>query len=195
MSYGEDRDGVFKHVLCKVRCQDGVKTVRYKFYYATQGSLPENPDTWVHCSCANFKFVLETSLTYHGSSDIKDSNGNFPRIKNPEMEGHLCKHLVCMASKAKMRKGKKEDSDLEKLRNLRAKAWSEDRYFGNEGINVNTVPKRFQKDLKTRRYDQLKEPKRQRQLKNAPRFRMSGPGVGMIRTKSKYPSPLNTTKG
>ena len=53
-----------------------------------------NSDCWIHCSCEYFTFNLEVALTTQGSSSVINSNGALPVEKNPEMKGHLCKHLI-----------------------------------------------------------------------------------------------------
>jgi len=194
VSFGEDRDGVFKQVIAQTKSDSGqgpYKT-RIKFYYATQGPLPENPDMWVHCSCPAFLYNNEVALAYHGSSEVITSNGRYPKIKNPMMDAYLCKHLVCILARAKKRKGRNADQQIAKLREMREVAWSRDR--GADGINVNTLPKRFRDALKktTRKTKGKMAPKpKVRKLKNAPRFKKSaGPGVGMIRNRPVYQSPL-----
>ena len=188
-SYGEDRDGVFKQVIANTKCDHGPYLTRIRFYYDTEGTLPENPDVWVHCSCPLFKFSLETCLAYHGSSEIKESNGRYPRIKNPDMDPYLCKHLVAIMARAKKKKGRNEAKNLEKLRKLRTQ-WNPER--GSEGLEITTLPKRFQSLLKTRLAKPKGQPKPKkppRQLKKAGRFEQ-GPGISYVRKRSRYPSTL-----
>lgn len=51
---------------------------------------------WCHCSCPYFTYYLEVVLQLHGSSRIKNSNGNMPKITNPRLRPYLCKHLYAL---------------------------------------------------------------------------------------------------
>ena len=64
------------------------------------GRIKENNRCWVHCSCPYFRYYLEVSLAARGSSSVVTSTGAFPKIRNPNMRPHLCKHLVAMIPKA-----------------------------------------------------------------------------------------------
>jgi hypothetical protein len=56
------------------------------------------PDSlvWVHCSCPYFTYHLEVVLKLRGSSDIRNSNAELPKIKNPSLKPYLCKHLYAL---------------------------------------------------------------------------------------------------
>jgi hypothetical protein len=56
--------------------------------------LPDS-QLWVHCSCPYFTYYLEVVLKLYGASDIYDSNGRLPRVRNyPAMRPYLCKHQL-----------------------------------------------------------------------------------------------------
>jgi len=52
---------------------------------------------WCHCSCPYFTYYLEVVLQLHGSSRIRNSNGNMPKITNPRLRPYLCKHLFALS--------------------------------------------------------------------------------------------------
>lgn len=54
-------------------------------------------DVKVHCDCKYFTFWLEYNLAQQNASDIINSNGSAPKIRNVEGRLHLCKHLVMAA--------------------------------------------------------------------------------------------------
>jgi len=74
-------------------------------------SVKPPSDMWCHCSCPYFTFYLEVTLQLHGSSTIKNSNGELPKIRNPKLKPYLCKHLYAltlyMINKDKGLKGNK----------------------------------------------------------------------------------------
>ncbi len=49
---------------------------------------------WASCSCAYFLYHCEVALKKRGSTDINYSNGKFPKITNPRLVSHACKHIV-----------------------------------------------------------------------------------------------------
>jgi len=51
----------------------------------------------VHCDCKYFTYWLEYNLAQKNASDIINSNGSAPKVKNVEGSLHLCKHLVMAA--------------------------------------------------------------------------------------------------
>lgn len=51
---------------------------------------------WCHCSCPYFTYYLEVVLKLYGSSTIRNSNGNMPRIRNQKLRPYLCKHLYSL---------------------------------------------------------------------------------------------------
>lgn len=49
---------------------------------------------WASCSCPYFLFHCEVALQKSGSSDINFSNGKLPKITNPRLVRHCCKHIA-----------------------------------------------------------------------------------------------------
>lgn len=49
---------------------------------------------WCSCSCPYFCFHVEKALSLSGSTDINFSNGKMPKITNPRLVKHTCKHCV-----------------------------------------------------------------------------------------------------
>jgi hypothetical protein len=68
-----------------------------RFYGPPRGNTP----CWVWCDCEMYTYTLEVALKDLGSSDVKNSNGEEPDIRNPMKVGYLCKHLVAAAQWAK----------------------------------------------------------------------------------------------
>lgn len=48
----------------------------------------------VSCSCADFKYRWEFSLNQTQAAEIEYSNGEFPKIRNPQLSKRMCKHLL-----------------------------------------------------------------------------------------------------
>lgn len=71
----------------------------FKFYYKDPKKRKDsvNNPTWLHCNCDHFLYNCEVALTARGSSDIHNSNGAAPKIKNPTLVPWLCKHLFAAA--------------------------------------------------------------------------------------------------
>ena len=49
---------------------------------------------WCSCSCPYFLYHVETALSKSGSTDINFSNGKMPKITNPRLVKHCCKHIA-----------------------------------------------------------------------------------------------------
>jgi len=64
------------------------------------GDIGPKTPVWVWCNCPFFKYYLEVADANKGSSDVIDSNGQPPRIRNPRGVPYLCKHLWLVTSKA-----------------------------------------------------------------------------------------------
>jgi len=79
-----------------VVCTDGRRNSYLRFFG------PPEPDSecWVWCSCPYFQFTLEVALARRNTSVVRNSNGQLPRVRNPAMIPHLCKHLVLIANAA-----------------------------------------------------------------------------------------------
>lgn len=54
---------------------------------------------WVSCDCEYFLYHCEVALMKKGSSDENYSNGAFPKITNPRLVAHACKHIVAALQK------------------------------------------------------------------------------------------------
>lgn len=55
---------------------------------------------YVTCSCPAFRYYSEVALIAKNNTDQIDSNGQFPKINNPNMEPYICKHLFATAKNA-----------------------------------------------------------------------------------------------
>ena len=106
------------------------RTKRQHLYHMTMriygraskaGKIKENHRCWVHCSCPYFRYYLEVSLAARGSSSVVTSTGAFPKVRNPGMRPHLCKHLIAMTTPATTAPAKPtkpttiDDRELDKL--------------------------------------------------------------------------------
>lgn len=65
----------------------------------------------VSCSCADFKYRWEFSLNQTQAAEIEYSNGEFPKIRNPQLAKRMCKHLLKLYEviKPELPKAKKND--------------------------------------------------------------------------------------
>lgn len=59
----------------------------------SDGAMKANNRAWVHCSCPYFRYHVEVADAARGSSNVITSTGAYPKIRNPRMKPHLCKHL------------------------------------------------------------------------------------------------------
>lgn len=73
-----------------VRCH-GTEKNPTDFKFRPQSNI------WVHCSCPYFTYYLEVALQLYGSSQIYNSNGQFPKIRNPSLKPYFCKHLYALS--------------------------------------------------------------------------------------------------
>ncbi len=55
---------------------------------------------YVTCSCPAFRYYSEVALMSKNNTDQIESNGQFPKINNPNMEPYICKHLFATAKDA-----------------------------------------------------------------------------------------------
>lgn len=121
VKYGKDERGYFKAVsglgLSRGPNKKAKKFEIRLYYDKKAGYIPENlrgdkyvgpqkapPFTvkskaWVSCSCEYFLYHAEVADASTGSSSVRYSNGARPKITNPGMVGHLCKHLISAARK------------------------------------------------------------------------------------------------
>lgn len=104
-----DEIGPHKRVLIEARATDGIRYLIYKFYEPEKKNLAQSK-CYVHCSCPYFLYFLEVALTARGTSSVINSNGQYPRVRNPRLRPYLCKHLfagsrAAMRSTAKKAKG------------------------------------------------------------------------------------------
>ena len=102
-----------KNVAALVRATDGDRFCTIMFYDPTKTKLVESR-VWLSCSCGYFTFTVETVNALHKSSDVINSNGDLPVIRNPRMIPHLCKHLVALAKFAIIAKAKEVDKKAPK---------------------------------------------------------------------------------
>ena len=95
----EDIDDFGNHVkecAALVRATDGDRFCVLMFYEPDREDLAESK-IWAHCSCPYYTFNVEVVNSLKKSSDVINSNGELPVIRNPRMLPHLCKHLLALA--------------------------------------------------------------------------------------------------
>jgi hypothetical protein len=102
-----------KNVAALVRATDGDRFCTIMFYDPTKTKLAESR-VWLSCSCGYFIYNVETVNALHKSSDVLNSNGDMPVVRNPRMIPHLCKHLVALAKFAIVAKAKEVDKKAPK---------------------------------------------------------------------------------
>jgi hypothetical protein len=89
-----DHNGLeHKVVLIKALGNTIGRYVVYKIYNADGKRGPANK-VWVTCSCEYWLYYCEVAVDAKGSTSILKSNGEMPKIRNPGMVPHLCKHLL-----------------------------------------------------------------------------------------------------
>jgi len=87
-----DEEGEHKKVICLVTANDGIRKVIFKFYDINITNLVHSR-VWLHCSCPYFLYYVEVALTARGSSSVINSNGKYPKIRNPSLVPYACKHV------------------------------------------------------------------------------------------------------
>jgi hypothetical protein len=85
-----------KECSALVRATDGDRYCTIMIYQPDIKNLALSK-VWLHCSCPYYTFNVEVVNAMKRSSDILNSNGEMPRIRNPRMIPHLCKHLIALA--------------------------------------------------------------------------------------------------
>lgn len=122
-SYGKDSLGYYKSVKgTALTNQPGkkVKKIEIRLYYEEKSGFIPNANNlrpknysgpksappftidskaWVSCSCEYFLYHCEVADTKKDSSSIKYSNGAMPKVTNPRMIPHICKHLIAAIRK------------------------------------------------------------------------------------------------
>lgn len=106
-----DEVGTHKKVLLEARDTDGPRNLVFKFYNRKKKNLAYSK-VYVHCSCPYFLYFCEVAVAARGSSSVINSNGAYPKIRNPSLRPYLCKHLFQAARGAIRARAKKlTDSD------------------------------------------------------------------------------------
>ncbi len=91
VEYVED-DGIkMKKVEAMAASQDGDGNYRLLMYFTGKGPTSK---VWASCECPYFLYHCEVALQKRGSTDINFSNGKLPKITNPRLVAHSCKHVV-----------------------------------------------------------------------------------------------------
>lgn len=113
-----DEVGVHKQVVCTVRATDGPRYVVIRLYQDPTGEYTDQSKCWCHCSCPDYLYRWEVAVSSRGSSSVINSNGEYPKIRNPRIVPKMCKHLVsaapiALAAKAKLPKKTISKDDLE----------------------------------------------------------------------------------
>lgn len=86
----DDKGQKYREFLLRVRCTDAFRKVAIRFY----GPVAVGTECWAWCDCPYFKFTCEVALAKGGSSSVVQSDGQKPRLRNPQMRPLLCKHCV-----------------------------------------------------------------------------------------------------
>lgn len=91
----DDFGNVVKECAALVRATDGDRFCTIFFYEPDKKNLSESK-IWTHCSCPYYTFHVEVVNALKKSSDVINSNGELPVVRNPRMLPHLCKHLIAL---------------------------------------------------------------------------------------------------
>jgi len=95
----DDFGNTVKECAGLVRATDGDRFAVIMFYEPSKKNLAESK-VWAHCSCPYFTFNVEVTNALKKSSDVINSNGELPMVRNPRMIPHFCKHLVALSKLA-----------------------------------------------------------------------------------------------
>lgn len=108
-----------QEILFVTQASDSKTDRRFRQPYQTIFRFPLNQTTgqpyesgvgandlpvYVTCSCPAFKYYSEVALMAKNNTDQIESNGQFPKINNPNMEPYICKHLFATAKDAMQRR-------------------------------------------------------------------------------------------
>lgn len=94
VEYIEEEGIRYKKVEAKALGEGGVYDLL--LYFRGKGATSK---MWGSCSCPYFLYHCEVALTKKGSSDINYSNGKLPKVTNPRMVSHACKHIIASLQK------------------------------------------------------------------------------------------------
>jgi hypothetical protein len=89
----DEKGRMFKGVMVHSRASSVVRLVQFRLYASQKGVPIFDHNAWIHCSCEYWLFYLEVALSTKGSSSIINSNGEYPAIRNPHLQPHVCKHV------------------------------------------------------------------------------------------------------
>lgn len=124
-----------------------IKNIRKKTYlkrvYLKVLSVIENGDVKVSCSCPAFKYLGYDYISSSIDSKSGTKEDRYPKIKNPELGGIVCKHLDVILKDFKKESIYKKYVDVmfdwmfnEKLKNPKIKWW---RVIINNYINFDKI--------------------------------------------------------
>lgn len=122
-----DENGKFKVVRATTRANDGPRHITVRLYGKMNGvgQMKVQNKAWVHCDCPYWRYHCEVAVAARGSTSVLTSTGKYPKIRNPRMTPHLCKHLlraVQIVGKARAKRRKvtdmPDDLELEQLVSL-----------------------------------------------------------------------------
>lgn len=65
--------------------------------------ISESKQVQVYCECEDFLYTWEVALAEVGAAKVKNSNGEFPEVRNPQMVPGVCKHLFVVLKTIKQR--------------------------------------------------------------------------------------------
>lgn len=88
-----------REVAGLVRATDGDRFAIIMFYEPDKKDLPASR-VWIHCSCPFYLYHNEVVNALRKSSDVINSNGELPVVRNPRMIPYMCKHLIALAKLA-----------------------------------------------------------------------------------------------
>lgn len=90
VEYVKEPDGnTYKKV--EVEATGESETYQIIFFFLGKGLTSK---LWASCSCPYFLYHCEVALQRSGSTDINFSNGKLPKITNPRLVRHCCKHIA-----------------------------------------------------------------------------------------------------
>lgn len=91
VKYVEENGVRMKQVEAVASSQEGIGSYRLLMFFVGKGPTSK---VWASCECPYFCYHAEVALQRKGSSDVNFSNGALPKVTNPRLVAHACKHVV-----------------------------------------------------------------------------------------------------
>jgi hypothetical protein len=88
----DEKGRLYKGAMVHSKATSVIRLIQIRLY-GVKGAPIFDHMMWGHCSCEYWLYFLEVALSAHGASSIINSNGEYPAIRNPSLDPHVCKHV------------------------------------------------------------------------------------------------------